>query len=378
MADALNKALKEHSLSESAKNAISEAWETKLQEARDEIAAQLRDEFAQKYEKDRGEIVEALDVMIKEKITESVLSLSEAKKEAHEERVKWKKSVIEVSEQLDTFVKDVLTREIEEFRADRAAQKDKINELDANLKSVLEKELVEFHEDRRRLIDDRVAFKVNSAKELAEAKKKLVSKISAISEKFIKEHLTKEMTQLQEELIEARKTNFGNKIFEAFAAEFGSSFFNERKEIKKLLSIIEEQNGKLSEAGAEIAKREIVIAEGKNKLRIMEDRSARTKTMNELCSSLAGSKRKIMEELLEKVPTHKLHESFNSYLPSVISEDKSYLVESSTSGKKKLKEVTGDKNVVVETTATNSGVKDILTTFQKMEQYANNKSSVLK
>jgi hypothetical protein len=125
-----------------------------------------------------------------------------------------------------------------------------------------------------------------------------------------------------------------------------------------------------------------MIAEGTNKYRIIEDRFARTKTMNELCGSLTGSKRKLMEELLEKVPTRKLNESFKSYLPSVISAEtsnKSAITES----KSKLSEVTGDKSNLNSKAINESEEHDgkkaltgVMSSFRKMENYANTKGIV--
>lgn len=379
MTDALKKALEENTLSEGAKAVILEAWETRLQEAREEIAATLRDEFALKYEKDKNEIVEAADVMIREAIEAQVKELGEAKKDTMAEKAKTKKEMKESIDRLHAFVQEQLTKEVEEFRADRNAVTAKVSTVDKFVKEALTKELVEFHDDRRKLAEDRVTHKITAKKELAEAKKKLVKEAAIICEKFIREHLTEEMTQLKGELIEAKKKHFGMKVFEAFAAEFGASFFNERKEVSKLLNVIEEQNQKIEESSKAIATRDKALLESDNKYRIAQDRAARTKTMTELLGSLAGSKRKLMEELLEKVPTNRLNESFNAYLPAVIAEQKPVLSEGKTSKGTALKEVTGDKETLMSkgNVQETKGVSEILNKFRKMEQHANSKQSVI-
>jgi hypothetical protein len=380
MTDALKKALEENTLSDGAKAVIQEAWETRLQEAREEIAAQLRDEFALKYEKDKNEIVEAADVMIREAIEAQVKELGDAKKDAMAEKATTKKKMAEALDHLEVFIKEQLTKEVEEFRADRNAVAAKVSTVDKFVTETLTKELEEFHEERRKLAEDRVTHKITAKKELAEAKKKLVSEMAVVCEKFIREHITEEMTQLKGELIEAKKKHFGMKVFEAFAAEFGASFFNERKEVSKLLAVIEEQNQKIEESSKAIATRDKALFESENKYRIAQDRAARTKTMTELLGSLAGSKRKLMEELLEKVPTNKLTESFNAYLPAVIAENKTALNEGKTSSAPALKEVTGDKETLMSKGNVNpesKGVKEILTKFRNMEQHANNKQSVI-
>lgn len=380
MTDALKKALEENTLSEGAKAVILEAWETRLEEARDELAAELRDEFALKYEKDKNEIVEAADIMIREAIEAHVKELGEAKKDTMAEKAKTKKQMKEAIDLLDSFVKEQLTKEVAELRADRNAVAAKVSEVDTFVRETLSKELEEFHDDRRKLVEDRVHHKIHAKKELAEAKKKLIKESAEICEKFIREHLANEMTQLKGELIEAKKKHFGMKVFEAFAAEFGSSFFNERKEVAKLLKVIEEQNRKIEESSKAIVARDKALLESTNKYRIAEDRAARTKTMTELLGSLAGSKRKIMSELLEKVPTHKLTESFNAYLPAVISETQKPLVETKSTTGSSLKEVTGDKETLMSKgnpASETKGVSEIITRFRKMEQHANNKQQVI-
>ena len=373
--DTLRKALNETSLPESVKASIQEAWETKLTETREEVAAQLRDEFALKYEKDKGEIVEAMDAMIRESLTEQVKELVEAKKSHMVAKVKTKKKLKESMDVFNKFIVESLTKEVREFKADRKAVEVKLDEMNKFVTEALAKELGEFQADRKQLVEDRVNHKIQSKKELAEAKKELISKMATVCESFIKKHLTEEMTQLKSELIEAKKKHFGMKVFESFAAEFGSSFFNERTEVKKLVSVINSQNQKIEESSKEIAKRDKMIVESNNKLRITQDRAARTKTLNELCSSLTGSKRKLMEELLEKVPTQKLTESFNTYLTAVISDNRKVISEVKTSTNAPvLKEVTGNKETLLSKANSASDQKSVLneyvSTLHKMQKYA--------
>lgn len=381
MTDALKKVLEGISLSDSAKAAIADAWETKLQEAREELAATLRDEFSLKYEKDKGELVNAMDAMIGETLNAQVEELAEAKKATMAEKAKTKKKMDEVITTLHAFIKEQLTKEVEEFRKDRQATAAKVSEIDKLVNEALTKELEEYHDERRKLAEDRVQNKINAKKELAEAKKKMIGEMATICEQFIREHLTEEMKQLKGELTEAKKKHFGMKIFEAFAAEFGSSFFQERKEISKLLKVVEEQNKKLKEAFEEIAKRDTMISETKNKLKINEDRQTRSKKMDELCGSLTGKKRKLMEELLEKVPTQKLEESFKIYLPPVLEDGvKPASVAASESQAPALKEVTGDKENLMSKGNAPEGKKvinEVVSKFRNMETYSQNKNNVM-
>ena len=377
MTDALRKILEEsNTLSESAKAAIVQVWETKLGDIREELAANLRDEFDTKFTKDKNEIVEAMELMIRDTLTSQVQELDEAKKDAMSEKVKTKKVMKEAIELLHNLVKESLTSEIREFRADRLATSAKVSEVDKFVKEGLTKELEEFHEERRKLVEDRVQHKINATKELAETKQKMVGEMAKLCEEFIREHLTEEMTQLKSELVEAKRNYFGKKIFEAFAAEYGSSFFNERKEITKILKVVENQNKKLAESAKELATAKGMLVESENKTRITQDRLARTGKMNELCGSLAGSKRKLMEELLEKVPTQKLTENFQNYLPTVLNENRKVVSEGKTVSV--LSESTGNKETLMSRNMVEDKkvVNDVIAKFQNMRDYNNNKTVI--
>ena len=64
-------------------------------EAREELTAELREEFAQRYEHDKGLIVEAVDGFIKERVEAEMLELAEDKQAVAKERVTYKKAVSE-------------------------------------------------------------------------------------------------------------------------------------------------------------------------------------------------------------------------------------------------------------------------------------------
>ena len=67
-------------LTEEVKSALQEAWESKISEARDELTAELREEFAQRYDHDKGKIVEAVDKFISEKLKQKYLKLQKKNK----------------------------------------------------------------------------------------------------------------------------------------------------------------------------------------------------------------------------------------------------------------------------------------------------------
>ena len=79
MLDAIKPLLENGIINEETSKVINEAWESKLNEAREQVRAELRDEFAQRYEHDRSIMVEALDKMVTQNLSEEI-------EEFHEER----------------------------------------------------------------------------------------------------------------------------------------------------------------------------------------------------------------------------------------------------------------------------------------------------
>ena len=64
-------------LTEDVKSALQEAWDSRISEAREELTAELREEFAQRYDHDKGQIVEAMDKFISEKVEAEISLIAE-------------------------------------------------------------------------------------------------------------------------------------------------------------------------------------------------------------------------------------------------------------------------------------------------------------
>ena len=72
MIDALKTLFENDVVNEEVRAQIEEAWEGKIRENKQAVTAELREEFAQKYEHDKATMVEAIDAMISEKLTEEI------------------------------------------------------------------------------------------------------------------------------------------------------------------------------------------------------------------------------------------------------------------------------------------------------------------
>ena len=156
MAHAMDELLNSSTLSEEVRSSISEAWETQLTEARDAITAELREEFANRYENDKEQMVEAMDKMIGDVISKELEEFKEDKAKVNEDRVAYRKHMKEHAKVLDKFVMETLAKEIDELRNDRNAQDANMSKLEGFVMKQLTKELNEFHEDKRSLVEAKV------------------------------------------------------------------------------------------------------------------------------------------------------------------------------------------------------------------------------
>jgi hypothetical protein len=349
MAVTFNELLEGAGLSNDARVSIQEAWESRLTEARNEISAELREEFAQRYAHDKTLIVEAVDNFITKKIEAEITEFSEDKKSLAQERVKYRKAVREHAELLDQFVTKMVAKEVKELRADRIRVAEYVSKLDNFVTTQLAEELKEFHEDKKALVEQKVKMVLEGKKQLSEAKKDFIRKAVGKVESTINRVISEEVKTFRDDITAARENDFGRRIFEAFASEFGVSHLNEAKAIKKVQKKLAEVEKKLEESTTQIALREQAIKLTETKLRVAEDRYARKEKLDSLLRPLGKEKKEIMLDLLESVKTEKLEESFNKYLPSVLDGERARV--KTTLKESVIKEHTGDKKAPVKTDA---------------------------
>ena len=308
-------------LSEDVRTSISEAFEAKLEEAKKNITSELREEFAQRYDHDKSQIIEAADKMLRDVVVKELTEFNEDKKKVAEERVTYKKAIAEHAEVLNNFIMETLKKEISELRADRKAGEDKISKLEGFAIQQLTKELNEFHDDKRSLVEQKVKMIKEGKKVIEDTRAKFVKQASEKVHGIVSEGFVKELATLKEDIKSARENEFGRKIFETFAGEFMTSYLAEGTEVKKLSKKIEEMSGLLKEAEDKLNEKDVMIAEGKKAVKVMEQSTVRKQILDELMAPLAKDKREIMSDLLEGTQTDRLQRQFKKYLPSVIKED---------------------------------------------------------
>lgn len=343
MLDAIKPLLESGLINEDVSQAINEAWEVKLNEAREQVRAELRDEFAQRYEHDRSVMVEALDKMITDNLSQEIREFQEEKKAINEDRVAARMKLREDAAKFNDFMVTKLAEEIKELRSDRKIQKENQQKLEKFIVHALAREIKEFATDKQAVVEAKVKLVAEGRKQLEALKAKFVSESSKRLSSVVTSHLKGELTQLKEDIKAAQENNFGRKIFEAFAGEFSVTHLNEKAETKKLMQKLAQKEAQLSEAIKQKEETKKLVESKDREVRIIKESVQREKVMGDLLSTLNEEKAKVMRSLLESVQTTKLQASFDKYLPAVLNTgaskkaDKAIISES-------VSEVTGDKS----------------------------------
>lgn len=209
----------------------------------------------------KKEITEAVDQIKEEAVTE-------AKKELE---VEYAKKLSEQKEQLSKKMYDLINEAVEE----------EISELKEDIKYSKE-------------IEPKYAKKLEEFK--TEYKKTLSENFNGLVEECVKD----EIKELEDDLMEAKNNHFGLQIFEAFKNTFEKIGVTE--DVSAIKDKVDELNGKLEESQNKVAELE------------------REKVMEGLLKNLSGSKREVMQTILESVETSKLEGRYNETIDSVLKE----------------------------------------------------------
>jgi hypothetical protein len=351
--DTIAKILGSTGLSEEMIASLQEAFDAKVAEAREAAEMSIREEFSTRYEHDKSTLVEAMDRMLTDVVEKSetekaaeIASLKESQSKyaaaVKEARSHYKAKIKEHVGLTGKFVTEHLARNIKALAEQKQALVAKKTKLDeqyeavkadvtaqtaARLKRVdefvvrqVQRELNDFAQDRRALVETRVALVTESKRKLNETQKKFVTESAKKVEAVVSESLSREMTQLHEDIERNRQNTFGRRIFEAVAAEYMTSYLAEGTEIRLLQNVLESKETELSQVKGKLSEAAQALDGVTRKVKLAEDRAARSKVMNELLSNLRGEKRAVMESMLETTKTEHLRGAFNKFLPVVLNE----------------------------------------------------------
>jgi hypothetical protein len=355
MLDAIKPLLDSDLINEETRTAITEEWAKKLDETREVVRAELREEFAQRYEHDKTVMVEALDRMVSEGLTAEIEAVKAEKQALAEDRVKFNSKMKESAGKFNDFMVSKLAEEIGELRKDRKAHNESINKLEKFVVKALAQEIREFAEDKQDLVNTKVKLVAEARGKLESLKARFVKESAAKMSQSVAKHLKAELGQLHEDIKIARENNFGRRIFEAYATEFGATHLNEKAEVRKLQSVIAEKEEQLAEAIKISAEAKALTESKEREIRIIKESNERQSALDELLAPLNKEKAEVMMNLLENVQTSRLKGAFEKYLPAVLANQpakaKQVIAESVT-------EVTGDKSAKV-VAEDNSNVIDL-------------------
>jgi len=318
MLEALKSLFESSALSEEVQAEIQEAWDAKIAENRQLATAELREEFAKKYEHDKSTMVEAIDSMLSEKLAEEIAEFSDDRKQLAESKAKYAIAMRENADLMQKFVMETLGKEVGELHEDKKAMASKYAQLEEFVIEALSKEIAEFYEDKKDLAETKVRLVREAKEHFKKVKTNFVERSATAVSETVDKVLKGEITQLKEDIEEARRNDFGRKIFEAFSNEYSGSYLNEKSESAKLLKVVELKDKQLAEAKAFAGKaKDLAEAQATENKQLVES-ATRERTINELIAPLGNDQREIMTDLLESVQTERLQKSFDKYLPSVI------------------------------------------------------------
>ncbi len=343
MFDAIKPLLESGLINDDIGQQLNEAWESKLNEARQQVRAELHEEFAQRYEHDRSVMVEALDKMVTESLSEEIEEFHAEKQAMNEDRVRAQMQLRESATKFNDFMVTKLAEEIKELRNDRIIAKESQQKLEQFIVHALAREIKEFAQDKQAVVEAKVKLVAEGRQQLEALKARFVAESAKKLSAAVAGQLKGEIGQLKEDIKVAKENNFGRKIFESFAGEFSVTHLNDKAETRKLMQKLEEKDRQLAESITQINNTKKLVESKEREVRIIKESNLREKTMAELLGTLNEEKAKTMQNLLESVQTTKLQAAFDKYLPAVLNSGtvkksaKTSLTEST------ITEVTGDK-----------------------------------
>jgi hypothetical protein len=195
--------------------------------------------------------------------------------------------------------------------------------MEAGLTKNLRKEISEFHADRK--AQGRAhAKRLREAQASAAADREAFAKRGAVVLETLVENLLRpHLKQLQEDIAEAKKVDFGRRLYEAFEADFLTRHFKSDKHLRGLTNKVAALTKELAESKKAAAKE---ITEARDAARTAQKRAKRLAEANErrekvgsLLANLTGDARKQMKTLLENAATQNLEKTYKQFLPEVLS-----------------------------------------------------------
>jgi hypothetical protein len=211
-----------------------------------------------------------------------------------------------------------LAEEIRELRAERQVQLEGREKLEQFVVNALAREIKEFETDKSAVVEAKVKLVAEGQAQLEKLKAQFISESAKKLSKAVSSQLKGEISQLKEDIKSSRESAFGQRLFEAFAAEFSATHLNEKAETRKLMTQLAAKEAQLAESKKQVSQAKTLVESKEREVRIIKESNLRERTMAELLGTLNEDKASVMKNLLESVQTPKLKGAFDKYLPSVL------------------------------------------------------------
>ncbi len=338
-----------------AKNAFNDLMKEKVAQIRKEVRQEVFEEFSKQAKQDKENIIESLnqiaiktisdekkknDIHRKNLIKEK-LALKEAKENVEKEiadrtaliqenfnkklenslsamKKKYENDKALFIEKASEFLNENVKREVVELRNDKKQLSESLSQFSKFIAEQVAEQVKEHKEEMKSMDALRVRMVKESAEKIAEAKKKFFMEAAEKMEKFTNEAVARELSEFRKDIAESRKKSFGSKIFEAFAKEFAVKFFNEDKVVKSMMESVKSTQNKLS-CSNKLLESKLKEADEKIKnLSTINSKLSRDKIINESVAHLSKDKQDMIKNIVKEVPTNKLEESINKYIPMIL------------------------------------------------------------
>lgn len=243
-----------------------------------------------------------MDELLQKLLEADILSVS-TKKELEEAMASKLNEAIELAK--SEAAADVRAELTEQWIQERDAL---IEAVDSKVNEFLAAELEELKEDVERFRDLEAEYAEKLVEAKAQMSDELKGDLSELVEKidaFLEIRLNAEVEELKEDIAEVRKNTFGRKVFEAFAAEYASSYADD-----------ESLEGTLRETEQRMQDMASALEEAEHKIAVME----REQKMAEVLEPLSGRSLEVMEAILRNVPTEQLAEGYKTFIGRVLKE----------------------------------------------------------
>ena len=318
MLDAFKHLVESGTITAETSSVIAAAWDNKIQENRDQVTAQLREEFASKYAHDKGVMVEAVNTMLSERLAVEMAELVADRKALVEAKTAYRSKMKTDTKTMESFILSQLGTELQEFKSDRQKVAENFQKIEQFVVGALAREIHEFSQDKRDLAEAKVKLVREAKIKFGEIKQRFVDKSALLVKETVSKQLKYEISQLKEDIDQARESSFGRKLFEAFAQEYSQSYLNEKSETARLMKVIQKKDLDLAEAKNVLSQNTSLLESKDREVRVQRDLMVRGTVMSELLAPLGAEQKGIMKELLESVTTARLNDAFDKYLPAVM------------------------------------------------------------